>query len=422
SSDYKIKSDLSKKQLEEFRKEPWKLDGLLHPYSKLIFQNMLCSHTLLERNSDITFYFTGREALDAMFEEMEKARHHIHLQSYIILSDKTGERLKKLLIKKAGEGVNVKVMYDDIGSFSLKKSYVKELAAAGIEVIRFAPIRLVTPASKLNYRNHRKILIVDGITAFLGGVNIADRYYYGISSGDWYDTHVRIRGNSVYSIQASFLMDRNFAMDRKFRFSRKYYPKININLSSGNDRLQEHQIYTQIISSGPDSDWAGIMGCYFGAITAAEKHIYIMTPYFAPNPTILNSLKTVALGNVDVKILLPEKSDSRVAQWSSMSYVSELLEAGIKIYLFGKGFNHAKVISIDGKMCMVGSANFDNRSFEHNFEIMSAIYDEERTSVIESHFSDMLNSSTCLSLLKWEKRSRKEKIAESLSRLWSPLL
>jgi cardiolipin synthase len=147
-----------------------------------------------------------------------------------------------------------------------------------------------------------------------------------------------------------------------------------------------------------------------------------MTPYFAPNPTILNSLKTVALGNVDVKILLPEKSDSRVAQWSSMSYVSELLEAGIKIYLFGKGFNHAKVISIDGKMCMVGSANFDNRSFEHNFEIMSAIYDEERTSVIESHFSDMLNSSTCLSLLKWEKRSRKEKIAESLSRLWSPLL
>ena len=276
----------------------------------------------------------------------------------------------------------------------------------------------------INYRNHRKILVVDGKTAFMGGVNIADRYYYGNSLGAWHDTHIRIKGESVFSLQACFLMDRHFIKDRdikrKIRFKKKYYPPLNI--QNHQTRIQGHHLYSQIISSGPDSFWSSIMQCYFSTITVAKKHIYIVTPYFTPCETILNALKIAALGEVDVRIMLPEKSDTKLAHWSTMSYISELLDAGIKIYLFKKGFNHSKVISIDGLMSIVGSANMDMRSFEHNFEIMAAIYNQDCAKTIEERFLKDLQSCKQILPNKWAKRSINQKIKESLARLWSPLL
>ena len=419
-ADYKLRRAASISQLELLRKNDNLLGGELAPFKKLIYQNLKNSHTLIDDNESIDFFFTGKEALDAMFNGMESAKHHIHLQSYIFDDDQTGIRFKDLLVKKALQGVEVKVMVDGVGSFFLRKSIINEMRDAGIEVIVFSPLRLIMPFSKINYRNHRKVLIIDGRSAFMGGVNIADRYYYGALGGGWHDTHIRIKGESVFSLQACFLMDRNFALNRrKWRFRKKYYPPIEIN----NDRLMEGQhIYSQIISSGPDSDWSSIMQSYFSAITVAKRHIYIVTPYFTPCETILNALKIAALGDVDVRIMLPEKSDTKIAHWSTMSYIAELLEAGVKIYLFKKGFNHSKVISIDGMMSIVGSANMDVRSFEHNFEIMGVIYNGNCAGVIEKQFLHDLKSCKQISAGKWASRSRKDKVKESLARLWGPLL
>ena len=419
-ADYKLKRAASINQLELLRKNDNLLGAELAPFKKLIYQNLKNSHTLIDDNESIDFYFTGKEALDAMYAQMESATHHIHLQSYIFDDDKTGQRFKDLLVKKALHGVEVKVMVDGVGSFFLKKPIIEEMQVAGIEVIIFSPLRLIMPFSKINYRNHRKVLLIDGRIAFMGGVNIADRYYYGALGGGWHDTHMRIKGESVFSLQACFLMDRNFALNRrKWSFKKKYYPPIEIN----NDRLKKGQhIFSQIISSGPDSDWSSIMQSYFSAITVAKKHIYIVTPYFTPCETILNALKIAALGDVDVRIMLPEKSDTKIAHWSTMSYIAELLEAGAKIYLFKKGFNHSKVISIDSKMSVVGSANMDIRSFEHNFEIMGVIYDPGCAEIIEKQFLQDIRSCKQITAAKWAARPMVDKVKESFARLWGPLL
>lgn len=423
-ADYKIRKETSRKQIEALRKNPTLAPLEMMPFKKLIYQNLKNSHTVIEDNESIDFYFTGRDALDAMYNEIAMAEHHIHLQSYIIVDDNTGEKFKKLLIKKAKEGVEVRIIYDGVGSIALKKAYTQQLKEAGIEVLVFSPVSIKLPTATINYRNHRKILVIDGKTGFLGGVNIADRYYYGTTEGDWHDTHIRIKGESVSSMQACFLMDRHFIQSRNIRrrimLKRKYYPPLDIKESK--EQMQGHHIYSQIISSGPDSDWASIMQCYFSAITAAKDHIYIVTPYFTPCESILNAIKIAALGDIEVKIMLPEQSDTRIAHWSTMSYISELLEAGVKIGLFKKGFNHSKVISIDGLVSIVGSANMDIRSFEHNFEVMSVIYNKECAEIIERQFASDFASCKQVTPLKWAKRGKADKIKESFARLWSPLL
>ena len=418
-AEYRYRKEISHLQREFIKMNPQVL-GELEPYKKLIFQNLRNSYTPVENNSSIEFYFTGREALDAMYAAMEKAGRHIHLQSYIFLNDKTGNRFAQLLMKKAQAGVEVRVIYDGLGSISLKKSFVEQMEAAGVEMLCFSKVSFPLPTSSLNYRNHRKILVVDGKIGFLGGVNIADRYYYGNELGDWHDTHMKIDGECVVSLQTSFFLDRYFIINRKMRKRKKYFPQLKIK-ARGGDNSQKH-IGTQTLVCGPDSNWASIMQCFFSAVTMARKHIYIVSPYFTPNESVLNAIKIAALGNVDVRIMLPEKSDTKLAHYSTMSYISELLEAGVKIYLFKKGFNHSKVVSIDGELCIVGSANMDMRSFEHNFEILSVIYDRECTQVIENQF--LLDAQACTQVGrgKWAKRGKREKIAESVARLCSPLL
>lgn len=420
TGDVRLRKTLSATQAELFKKNPELLGEELLPFKKLIYQNLNNSHTLLERNNSIRFYFTGREALDAMYEAIGEARSHIHLQSYILVDDQTGRRFKDLLIRKARAGLEVRILYDGVGSLSLKKDYIAPLREAGVEVLAFSPLHYLWPSSMLNYRNHRKILVVDGKIGFLGGVNIADRYYYGISGGLWRDTHIRIEGESVFSLQASFLLDRYFVLHRRLSRWKKYYPAIELN-NPGEKDLQQY-FHSQIIRSGPDSDWAGIMQCYFTAINSAKHHIYIVTPYFTPSETILNAIKIAALGEIDVRIMLPERGDSRWVHWGTLSYISELLEAGVKIYLYKKGFNHSKVISIDGRMSIVGSANMDTRSFEHNFEVMSAIYNRNCAEIIEQRFIRDCAACKQVSAVQWARRPRIQKIRESLARLCSPLL
>lgn len=421
--DEKIRISICREQEYLYKTSPESIPSDLteyKTYKKMILQNLRSSHSILAQNSDVRIYFSGKDAIDAMVESMKSARMHIHLQSYIIADDTVGNIVKDILVKKAREGLVVRVIYDDVGSWTIGKAYVRELREAGVEVSCFSPVSIVLPKSKINYRNHRKILVVDGSEAFIGGVNIADRYCTGGSFREWRDTHIRFRGESVFSIQACFLLDRYFILNKQIlRKRRNYYPEIKalkkVDESSSN-------VYAQIITSGPDSDWASIMQTYFTAITCASESVKIITPYFTPGETLLNAIKIAALGGIRVEIMMPEKSDSKITQWSTFSYISELLDAGVKVYLFSSGFNHSKVISVDGKICIVGSANMDNRSMEYNFEITSILYNRNLALQIENQFEEDKKRCVAVDISVWKQRPAYVRTYESLARLLSPLL
>ena len=411
--DERIKKVISAQQIAQFEVLQGSLPKEIARQLRLIKLNLNNNKSILTTYNAITPYFTGKNALNAMMDSVNDAKHHIHLQSYIIENDAIGTLWKDALIRKALQGVKVRVIYDDVGSWRLPRHYIDKLTAAGIEVESFASVRYPWFTSKINYRNHRKILVVDGKVGYMGGVNIADRYFSGGDYNIWRDTHIKIEGEAVPDLQSSFLLDWYFITQKNISDRKDYFPTLS---------LPSQICYTQIITSGPDSDFANIMQSYFTAITQAKKHLYIITPYFTPNETILNAIKVASLSGVDVRIMLPEKSDTTIAHLSSRSYFTELLEAGVKIHLFHKGFNHSKVISIDGNFCIIGSANMDNRSFEHNFEISTLVYNQETTRQIDEQFISDLQDCTQLTLRKWEKRSRKEKISEALARLFGPML
>jgi len=411
--DERIKKVISARQIAQFEILQGSLPKEITEQLRLIKLNLNNNKSILTTCNYITPYFTGKDALDAMMDSVLQAKHHIHLQSYIIENDAVGTLWRDVLIQKASQGVKVRIIFDDVGSWHLPRNYINMLIAKGVDVESFAAVRYPWLTSKINYRNHRKILIVDGKVGYMGGVNIADRYYSGGDYIIWRDTHIKIEGEAVPDLQSSFLLDWYFITEKTILERKQYYPLFT---------LPFHTCYTQIITSGPDSDFANIMQSYFTAITQAKKHLYIITPYFTPNETILNAIKVASLSGVDVRIMLPKKSDSTIVHLSSRSYFTELMEAQVKIYLFHSGYNHSKVISIDGNFCIIGSANMDNRSFEHNFEISAIVYNREVTHKVEERFHTDLRNCRQLQLKKWEKRSRKEKIYEALARLFSPLL
>ncbi len=416
--DEKLKRELSAQQIEQFNRPDIELPNDLAEHRKLILLALNNSKSLLTEHNNVHLYFTGKEALEAMYECAAKASHHIHLQSFILENDAVGTIWKNLLIQKAKEGVEVRLIYDDFGSWHLPKKYVKALQNAGAQVESFGKVGYPSFRAMINYRNHRKLLIVDGKWGFLGGVNLADRYYDGGASLQWRDAHIRIDGEAVTQIQSSFLMDWFFITHKNLRLRKRY----NYKLPELNTEPAPETCFMQIVSSGPDSDWADMMQLYLTLITQAKKRISLTSPYFIPNESILNALRTAALGGVEVRILLPERGDSNFVHFASLSYVNELLDAGIKVFLYTKGFIHAKVISIDGTCCLIGSANMDNRSLEHHFEVGAIIYNKEVSSHVEAQFDrDLLNSRLIIRRI-WDRRPVHNKIYEGLTRLLSPLL
>ena len=283
------------------------------------------SKALLTLYNSVDILQTGKKTFESILKAIDDAKSSIHLEFYIIENDEIGNLIKDKLVAKAKEGVEVRLIYDDVGSWSLPKRFIKELVNAGAEAYPFMKVNFPLLTSKVNYRNHRKIIVVDGRVAFMGGMNIADRYLKGDSTlGTWFDTVLRIEGEAVRTLQVIFLVDWFFVSRIIISDRDKYFPEYSVNT--------QHAL--QVTASGPDSDWASIMQAFFVAITKAKKHIYIASPYFIPNESILTALKTASLSGVDVRIMLPGKSDSTVVYWSSMSYVSELLKAGIKVYLY----------------------------------------------------------------------------------------
>lgn len=392
----------------------------LKPFSKIIVQNFNSSRSLLLSAQGIQIYFSGKEALSSMIEAMEKAVNHIHLQSYILEEDRVGGVIRDLLIRKAKEGVEVRLMFDGFGSRKLSKRYLQQLQDAGVEILNFSPFRLLFPPPVVNYRNHRKILVVDAEIGFLGGVNLADRYYDGGVFPEWRDTHIRIEGPAVYALQESFLLDRFFILNKKLKRRKRYYP--DLNLGGPGKGPSSSKYLMQTISSGPDSDWSGIQQCFLSAVVQAHHHIYIVTPYFIPSNPLLEAIKNAALSGVEVNLMIPERSDTWLTYWGTMSYISELLFAGVKIYLFKDGFNHSKVLSIDSEFCIIGSANMDNRSMEHNFEVTSVIYHPACAEQIEAQFHKDKHRCQMVTRAQWKTRSVQNRIIEAAARLISPLL
>jgi len=361
--------------------------------------------------NEVRLLTDGQDTFHAMFEDIAKASKHIHLDYYILEQGQVGNDLQQLLIRKAKEGVQVRVIYDDIGSWKTKKWFFQEMKDAGVQVYPFLRVLLPYLSPKFNYRNHRKIAVIDGEIGYTGGVNVADRYV-GIGKFPvWRDTQVRIVGKGVYGLQTAFLIDWYF-VSRDLLTSKFYFP----------DLKDQGSCLVQVATSGPDTDWESIMQAFFSIIGRAKKYVYIQTPYFLPNESLLTVLQTVALSGVDVRLMVPDQVDTRLTALAMQSHFSEVMEAGVKVYRYKKGFLHAKTLVCDDSISTVGSTNFDYRSFELDFEVNAFVYDAEFARRMKETFLHDLKEAKYLEPEVWEKRKKTVKWAESISRLFGPLM
>lgn len=389
--------------LDEYELESKRLNLI-----KLLYTN---SDARTYSNNKIEILSDGKETFDSMFEAIRNAKSHIHVEFFIFGNDKISNLLRELLIEKAQQGVRVRMIYDYWGSFFLSRMYLQTLRESGVYIRPFLPLSLRMGRSKINYRNHRKLLIVDGEVGFTGGLNVADRYIFGNSLGFWRDTFVRFEGAVVHGLQQLFLMDWYF-VEQKLITDSRYYPQ----------PLEYNKNLIQIVSSGPDADWESIMQGIASAIMTATKYVYIHTPYFIPNDVIETCIQMSSMSGVDIRLMIPERSDSRLSDACTSSYLGKVLDAGVKVYSYRKGFLHSKAIVIDDLISIVGSANLDERSFNQNFEANAFIYEEDTACKLKLLFErDMVNC-VQITLDVWNARTKRQKFKESFARLFSPLM
>ncbi len=376
--------------------------------------------TLIRSNSyfapyegnEITLLNSGEEAFGAIFKAIDEAKDFIHLQYYILEEGMLLDRFYELFQKKVKEGVEIRMLYDSFGSNSMRGKVVRRFKKIGVKAYATMPIRFGNLLFTLNYRNHRKIIVVDGKIGFTGGFNVSDKYMKPISDlGVWQDLHLRIQGPVVNSLQRIFVKDYHFAGNEKLLLQEKYFPKIE---PVGNT-------VAQIISSGPDSKYPAIMQQYLAMINVARKSICIANPYFIPGEPVMEALRIAALSGIKVILLTPKESDSLLAKYSMFSTFEKLLEVGAHIFL-RSDFSHSKVIFIDGEIVSVGSGNFDYRSFEHNFETNAILYDKEIAAEVQDLFDRHCKEITQLDFEAFKKRSPFNKFLEGLAKFLSPLL
>ncbi|MDQ7093442.1 cardiolipin synthase [Desulfosporosinus sp. PR] len=391
------KNRLPDKQISD----PKLVNLLLHSgYAPLTFHNQA------------TVLINGEEKFEALFQSLEKATHHIHLSYYIFKGDEIGEDVLKILSRKAGEGVEVRVLLDGIGSLAVSGKFIEVMRQAGIQAHWYFPLRFPFLSPKLNLRYHRKLVIIDGRTGYMGGLNIGDEYLSRDPElGFWRDTHLKLSGESVYTLQSVFINDWYFVTRQELQ-GNPYYPKVTIT----------NLLPVQIGASGPDSHWASILQGFFLSITMAKKSIRIETPYFIPDESLIMALKTAALSGLDVQIIIQGIPEHKLIYWAMNSYLEELLQAGVKIYKYMKGILHAKILLIDHQFASVGSANMDVRSFSLDFEICAFLYDRSITKTLNENFEQDLQDCRFIQLESFQSRPFSERLKESCARLFSPLL
>lgn len=366
------------------------------------------------KDNEVSIFTDGYEFVSTLLYNIGQAQDHIHLDTYIIEDDPLGNLVADVLIDKARQGVEVRLLYDDVGCWRVKDRFFNRMKAAGIQVYAFMPVRFPAFTGKVNYRNHRKLCVIDGKVGFIGGMNIALRYVKGTARQTWRDTHLCIRGGAVYAIQRAFLVDWYF-VSRTLVTDRRYYPPV--------DKTIDNNCLTQIVTSSPVSPWPDIMQGYVRVLLQAHRYVFMESPYFLPTEPVLFAMRTAALSGVDVRLIVPRHGDAKLVEWASRSYLMEVIEAGVKVYLYEPGFNHSKILVSDDNLSSCGSTNIDFRSFENNFEANAFFFNEGMALRLKKVFlTDQAQSTLVDDVSYFIKRPFLQRLLESLVRLLSPLL
>lgn len=415
---YILKNDRIKKwrervKLQHEERENFKEDfgAGIQKIFKLLKNN---EKAVLSFDNDVEILINGEHKFERLRQDLNAAKNHIHMEYFVLFDDKLGTELMEILRKKAQEGVKVRLIYDDVGS-DIASGEKNKMTEAGVEHFPFMPVRFSNSTSKLNYRDHRKIVVIDGIIGYVGGINLDQKYDNSYDNEKyWRDTHLRIQGGAVGALQSSFLLSWNFASDDETEINQHLFPE---------DKPEPQKpVAVQMAASGPDTDWANIMEALFCAISSARERVYITSPYYMPNDAILTAMETAARSGVDVRVIIPYESDSWAAQYASDSYIEESLESGIRIYRYCKGFIHAKTMLVDDELSTIGTANLDYRSFQLNFEITAMIYNKDVNGQMADIFDKDLEECEEVELERWKNRGIKRRLKESFCRLWAPLL
>jgi cardiolipin synthase len=399
-------------ELEFNKNQIRKIDDFLDHKLKLVKLLYSNKNSPLTLCNEVDILKNGKTKFEALLRDLNNAKNHIHLEYYIIKDDKIGSKVLDALCKKATQGLKVRLAYDDVGS-DLSSKMKQKLNSSGVEHYPFMPVLFSSLTGKMNYRNHRKIAVIDGEIAYVGGINISDTYVnYDDNHVYWRDTHLRLVGEAVKSLQIDFFTTWEFVSNQKINIDERYFPEVTC----------KNEVAVQIAASGPDTDAPNIMEAMFMAITTAENYVYITTPYLVPNDQMITALQVAAKSGVDVRILIPKQSDSWVVKHATNSYLERLMDANIKVYRYTKGFVHAKTMVVDDIFSTVGTSNMDYRSFNINFEVNAFIYDTKTSKILKNYFLEDLECAEIVEQERWTNRPKIEKLKESYCRLWSPLI
>jgi cardiolipin synthase len=391
-----------------------RLEGESASRRKLMMLVRRNSHSALTRRNSVKIKQDAAEFYASLIEDMEAARHSIHLQYFIWGADPFTERLKEILAAKARAGIEVRLLYDPVGSLGhLTHAYVQDMRAAGV---RMAPTSPLYRLHTISYRNHRKITVIDGAIGYTGGMNIGQEHLDGGKGfASWRDTQLRIVGEGAAVLQAVFMVDWYNAV-RENLFSDAYYPTDPAPPRDG-------EVPVQILTSGPDSQWAAIRQLYAFMIASAQRHVFLQSPFFIPDATIAEALRAAALAGIDVRVMLSARpSGNRLPNWAGNTYIADIADAGVRVFLYEKGYLHAKTITIDSETCSIGSANLDIRSFSINYELNAVLYSEKLARELEEDFKQDLGHCTEFDAAAYRKCSAAVRLRDSVARLLSPLL
>ena len=386
--------------------------GLIKKLARLLLND----NSPLTGDNEVKLLLNGENKFPEVIEALKNAQHHIHMEYYIFEDDHIGNQIKDVLIQKAQAGVQVRFIYDDFGSRSIRHNLAKELTAGGVEAFPFFKILFVALSNRTNYRNHRKIIVIDGCTGFVGGINVSDRYINDKVNNNpvfWRDTHLRINGPGVFYLQYLFICDWNFAAGQHLKIQSGFFCRA---------KSKNSKAVVQMAASGPDSMTPTIMLSLLEVLAMAEEEVLITTPYFIPGQTMLDAINMACLSGVKIKLLVPRNSDSFIVNAAAKSYYASILDCGAEIYLYKKGFVHAKTTVVDGRLAIIGTANMDHRSFELNFEVNSTVYDTKFAEELKQAFLNDLKDAEMIDPKKWAKRTLFKQLPEKLCRLFSPLL
>ncbi|WP_025743232.1 cardiolipin synthase [Aquimarina pacifica] len=355
----------------------------------------------------------GETTFEAIFNALKKATHFINIQYYIFEEGELTDSFFALFKEKVKEGVQIRILYDGIGSISLSKDYINKLKKIGVQVYSFLPMKFGKFLSSINYRNHRKIIVIDTNIAFTGGINVSDKYVKGDRHlGIWNDMHLQLEGPIVNSLQAVFAMDWHFITNEDHIFNLGPFPVFE----------KKGKASAQVVQSGPDSDFSAIRQLFFSMITDAKDYIYITNPYIIPGDSIIESLQVAALSGVDVRMLLSNNSDNQIVRWCVRSYFETLLQAGVKIYLIQDGFLHSKTMVADDTISSLGTANMDIRSFDQNYEVNVVIFDDNFALDLKNNFIEECSKSIQLNYSDFSKRPWLDRLKEGIAKVFSPVL